>query len=88
MLLENVFGGVGAQLYRKCGIHCFKIHFLLVIRKEIKGKGGNFSSSDNYWEPVDFRGKTGEAVEGNSSESGNKTRSLFLPLNSYFSFFF
>lgn len=37
---------------------------------------------------VDFHGKTEKAVEGNSLERGNKTQSLFLPLNSYFSFFF
>lgn len=43
MLLENVFGecrkrSVGAQLYRECGIHCFRISDL-VIRQETKGKG-------------------------------------------------
>lgn len=53
-----------------------------------KTSRGNLSSNDSCWEPVDFHGKTGKAVEGNSSERGNKTRSLFLPLNSYFSFLF
>lgn len=43
MLLENVFGecrkrSVGAQFYRECGIHCFRISDL-VIRQETKGKG-------------------------------------------------
>lgn len=53
-----------------------------------KTSKGNFHSNDSCWEPVDFHGKTGKAVEGSSSERWNKTRSLFLPLNSYFSFFF